>query len=126
MSDRTDIGIVVETGRRVAAARVARQLTQDQFADAAGVGRSTVQRLERGESIQLTSFVKILRALDRLDAFDAVLPSESRSPLAELERERRRPQRVRPRRGGNDRTSEQATTEDSAPHDAPPWTWGDA
>lgn len=114
MDDPSDIAVVAEAGRRVAAARIARQLTQDRFADVAGVGRSTVQRLERGDSIQLTSFVKILRALDRLDAFDAVLPRDARSPLVELEREQRRPQRVRAR-----------VAEDAPAQDAATWTWGD-
>lgn len=114
MIDPSDTAVVAEAGRRVAVARIARQLTQDQFADVAGVGRSTVQRLERGDSIQLTSFVKILRALDRLEAFDAVLPREVRSPLAELEREQRRPQRVRAH-----------VVEEAPAQDAVTWTWGD-
>lgn len=140
MIDPSDTAVVAEVGRRVAVARIARQLTQDQFADVAGVGRSTVQRLERGDSIQLTSFVKILRALDRLEAFDAVLPREVRSPLAELERAQRRTQRVRAHgveRGATDGTfagkspsdgtftgksaSDGTTTSDG---DAT-WTWGD-
>lgn len=94
----SDAGVVRELGRRLAVHRAARNLTQDEFAAAAGVSRSTVQRIERGDSIQLTSFVKLLRVLDRLDALDALLAPEPRSPLAELERERARGQRVRSNR----------------------------
>lgn len=115
MDELTDGAIIAELGRRAADARIARQLTQDEFADVAGVGRSTVQRLERGESIQLTSFVKLLRSLDRLDALDAVLPRESRSPLAELARAQRQPKRFRRH------VTEQAPAEDEGT-----WTWGDA
>ncbi len=125
MIDPSDTAVVAEVGRRVAVARIARQLTQDQFAGVAGVGRSTVQRLERGDSIQLTSFVKILRALDRLEAFDAVLPREVRSPLAELEREQRRPQRVRAD-FSNKNAATGTFTGKSTSEDAPAWTWGDA
>lgn len=114
----TDEGIVAELGRRVAVHRVARDLTQGEFAELAGVGRSTVQRIEGGESIQLTSFVKLLRALDRLDALDAVLAAEIRSPLAELERERRRRRRVRHRRGEEVRPA-------AAEGSISTWTWGD-
>lgn len=96
----TDFGVLAELGRRVALHRIARDMTQAQFADQAGVARSTVQRIERGDSIQLSSFVKILRVLDRLDALDAVLVPEIRSPIAELERQRARRKRVRPRRQG--------------------------
>ena len=94
----SDDVVVAELGRRLARLRGAQNLRQDEFAEKAGVGRSTIQRLERGESIQLTSFVKILRALDRLDALEAVFPEEMRSPLADLRRARSRDrQRVRHR-----------------------------
>jgi transcriptional regulator with XRE-family HTH domain len=109
----TDDAIVADLGRRVARHRTARALTQDEFAAEAGVGRSTVQRIESGASIQLSSFVKMLRALERLDALDAVLAPEVRSPLADLERERTRRRRVR-----HSRTSPE-------PAQATPWTWGD-
>ena len=110
-----DEGIVRELGRRVALHRVAADLTQGELADLAGVGRSTVQRIEGGESIQLTSFVKLLRALERLDALELVLAPEIRSPLADLERERGRRRRVRHPRGERRGAAE--------PEGA--WTWGD-
>jgi len=113
-------GSVAELGRRVAAHRSARNLTQGELADRAGVARSTVQRIEGGESIQLASFVKLLRALDRLDALDAVLAPEIRSPLADLERERVRARRRRVRHKRGDRGAPPADAEGA------PWTWGDA
>jgi transcriptional regulator with XRE-family HTH domain len=107
----SDDGVIAELGQRLAAHRAARNLTQGELADRAGVARSTVQRLERGQSIQLASLVRLLRSLDRLGALDAVLPAGVRSPLAELERERsRRRRRVRHRSG--------------APED-PEWSWGE-
>jgi len=108
-----DDDALAELGRRVVAHRIARNLTQGELADLAGVGRSTVQRIEGGDSIQLSSFVKLLRALDRLDALDAVLSPDVRSPLAELERERTRRRRVRHKRGAEE------TAETTA------WTWGE-
>lgn len=91
----TDTEVVAELGRRVAEHRASFDMTQAEFADVSGVARSTVQRIERGESIQLVSFVKMLRALGRIDGIDALLTPESYSPIAELERQRRRRQRVR-------------------------------
>jgi len=108
----TDNAVLAEIGRRTAEHRVARGLTQSEFAERAGVTRSTIQRVESGGSIQLTSFVKILRALNRVDALDNVLTPEVRSPLAELERARSRRQRVR-------HAPTAATPEDDAP-----WVWG--
>jgi transcriptional regulator with XRE-family HTH domain len=115
MSEITDTALVAELGRRVAQHRIARSLTQDEFAARAGVGRSTVQRLEGGESIQLTSFVKLLRALEALDGLDALLTPEIRSPLADLAREQRQRQRVRHR----------TSPKREAPAPAAPWVWGD-
>lgn len=109
--DLSDPEIVAELGRRVSQHRIALNLTQAEFADRAGVGRSTVQRIEGGESIQLLSFVKILRALRRLEGIDAILAPDIVSPLAEIDRRR---QRSRVRKSVKD--------EDE---DSEPWTWGD-
>jgi len=117
LTQLSDDAIVAELGRRVALHRQSLNLAQDELADRAGVGRSTVQRIERGGSIQLSSLVKLLRALDRLDALDAVLAAELRSPVAELQRQRERRQRVRHRQG--DRAQPPPAPDESA------WTWGD-
>lgn len=95
LRESTDPEVVAELGRRVAEHRVALDLTQTQLADAAGVARSTVQRIEGGESIQLVSLVKLLRALGRLDGLDALLMPDTYSPIAALEQQRGRRQRVR-------------------------------
>jgi len=116
----TDDSILAELGRRVETHRAGRNLTQVEFAHRAGVARSTVQRIERGDSIQLSSLVKILRALGRLDALDYVLPSRVRSPVAEFECERARRQRVR-HKGGH-RKPGPVYREGPASR---PWAWGD-
>jgi len=112
-----DDAIVVELGRRIALHRVGLNLTQGELADRAGVARSTVQRIERGDSIQLSSLVKLLRAVDRVDALDALLAAQLRSPVAELRRQRERRQRVRHRRRDQ---GEPPSTSDGGT-----WTWGD-
>jgi transcriptional regulator with XRE-family HTH domain len=114
----SDDGLVAELGRRIALHRIARDRTQADFAAEAGVARSTVQRIEGGQSIQLSSFVKMLRVLDRLDGLDAVLAPEIRSPITELERQRARRRRVR----RPDRRGQGAEPEGPA---GVPWTWGD-
>lgn len=90
--------MLAELGRRLEQQRLARNVTQQELADAAGVGRATLQRLERGRSVQATSLVRVLRALDLLAGLDALVPESLVSPIAELERERRRLRRAsRPR-----------------------------
>lgn len=110
----TDAAVLAELGRRIARNRLERNLTQADLALEAGVGQATVQRVEMGRSVQMTTMVKLLRVLGLLEALDAAVPESVRLPIAELEREQRRTrQRARARR------------------EPPPdprgrrWTWGD-
>ena len=96
--EMTAEAVLAELGARVAAWRLDRELTQEQLAYRADIGRATLQRLESGASVQLTSLVKLLRSLGMLDALDVVLRESARSPLSESEQdEGPRPRRRAPR-----------------------------
>jgi transcriptional regulator with XRE-family HTH domain len=110
---QTDDAVLGELGRRLERHRVARNITQAELASAAGVGRATIQRLESGESVQMTSLVKLLRTLDLLKELNEALPEHVRLPIAELERERQRGRR-RVRHSSADRGRETL-----------PWQWGE-
>lgn len=103
--------LLAELGRRIERLRLARNLSQEALAERAGIGRATMQRIERGEPVKTTVLVKVLGALDRLDVLDAVLPERVQSPLAELQRrpiaERRRASAPRASAGEE-------------------WTWGES
>lgn len=63
----TDDAVLTLIGRRLAALRVAKNLTQRQLAEQAGLGLRTVQRLELGESgTHLSGFVRVCRMLGLL------------------------------------------------------------
>ncbi len=70
----TDLAILSEIGERVSRCRLDRNLTQAKLAAAADVSKRTVERMEKGESVQLSSFVPILRALDLVGNLEAVVP----------------------------------------------------
>lgn len=108
-NDLTDEAVLAELGARLARRRLALALTQAQLAEAAGVGKRTVERLEAGASVQLVSLVRVLRALDLLASLDAWLPAVRPGPLDLLEREGR----VRQRASGEQGAGEA------------PWTWGE-
>jgi transcriptional regulator with XRE-family HTH domain len=82
----TDDRILSELGQRLARYRINRDLTQSALAECAGVSLPTVTRLEAGRSVQLTNWIRILRALDLLDRLDAMLPEPPQSPLHAFER----------------------------------------
>jgi transcriptional regulator with XRE-family HTH domain len=107
----TDDAVLAELGRRIAEIRLAADLTQADLAAAAGVSKRTVERLEAGFGGQLVTLVRCLRALNRADGLDLLVPQVQPNPL-DLLKHRRRTARSR------------ARPDRKAPPPAP-WTWGD-
>ena len=68
-------------GRRLQAYRLQQNRTVAELAAQAGLNRNTVLNAERGANPRLETIVRILRALNRLDALDAFLPPPALSPL---------------------------------------------
>ena len=120
----TDAALLSELGLRLERQRLERNLSQERLAELAGIGRATLQRLERGESVQLGSLIKVLRTLGLLPGLDAAIPEKVILPIARLEREQRGKtrQRVRARVRGDDGGG---SDESLPPGAGKPWTWGD-
>jgi len=110
----TDAAVLAELGARLERHRLERNWTQAETAATAGVGQATVQRAERGESVQMTSMIKLLRALGLLAALDIAIPESIDLPIAQLEREQRNTRRRA--RGSRGHAPGQPAQE--------PWTWG--
>ena len=84
-----------EIGRRVAALRIARNLTQAELATKAGLSKRVVERLETNAGRPtLESFVQICCALALQDRFETLLPEQSPSP-ADIFRGRAPARRIR-------------------------------
>jgi transcriptional regulator with XRE-family HTH domain len=111
----TDAAVLAELGRRLTRHRLERNWTQAEMAAQAGVGQATVQRAERGESVQMTSMLKLLRALGLLGGLDVAIPESIDRPIAQREREQRK---LRRRARGRGHPRAESTDR--------PWTWGDA
>jgi transcriptional regulator with XRE-family HTH domain len=108
----TDEALLQLIGERVARLRLARNLTQGQLAEQAGLGLRTVQRLELGAAAtQLTGFVRVCRALGLVERFEALVPEEAASPMAQLKQQGRKRRR--------------ATGRKAAAGAPKPWTWGE-
>jgi transcriptional regulator with XRE-family HTH domain len=112
---KTDAAVLAELGRRLERQRLERNWTQAEMAAEAGIGRATVQRAERGESVQMTSMIKLLRALGLLAGLDVAVPESIDLPIAQLEREQKRSRRRA--RGGRGGPPAESADE--------PWRWGD-
>lgn len=75
--------ILKEFAKRLARIRKAQGYSQTDFAKEAGIGVATLRRIEGGQDSQFETWLKILKALDRVPALDALLPETFNSPMAE-------------------------------------------
>jgi transcriptional regulator with XRE-family HTH domain len=110
----TDDDVLKELGTRLRGVRLERNMSQADLAAEAGVGRVTLQRLEEGQSASMTTFIRVLRALDLLDGVDRSIPQQTVSPVEEMQRRGRQRRRAGKQRGDGD----------SRPG-SKPWRWGD-
>lgn len=81
MVGKTDKDLLCEIGQRLSAYRLQQNLTQDTLATATGLNQKTISHAEAGKDPRLSTIVKILRALGRVEAIDAFLPKPGPSPL---------------------------------------------
>ena len=111
INELTDETILNELGSRIKKRRIQANITQEMLSYEAGISKRTIERLESGESVQLNSFIRILRALDLLSLLEASLPRAKAGPI-ELLRNRGKERK----RAFTKRTNETEKKE---------WVWGD-
>lgn len=107
----TDEAILALIGERIARRRLDRQLTQADVAEQAGVSKRTVERIESGASAQLSSIIRIFRALDLLAGLEQMLPESVPRPMDLLKRKGKERQRASSRARSNQSDD--------------PWSWDD-
>lgn len=109
----SDAAILAELGTRLAAARLAKNLTQEALAETAGVSKRTLERLESGEvAARLSAFVRVSRALGIVNRLDTLVPSPSAGPVEQLKIAGRRRKRASSRAKSRKLPKRR-------------WTWGD-
>jgi transcriptional regulator with XRE-family HTH domain len=112
-TELSDEAVLRELGERLAAARLGRNLTQAALAEAAGVSKRTVERLESGEvASRLSALVRVCRVLGLVERLELLVPAPAASPVEQLRLAGRRRRRA------------------SGPRESPApagrrWTWGD-
>lgn len=77
--------ILEELGARLRRYRLQQDITQADVAARAGISTRTLRSLEQGDDVQLTTLLRVLRALGRLDALDTFLPAPRVSPMELLQ-----------------------------------------
>lgn len=91
----SDKALAEHIGAFISHHRLDQNKTQDILANAAGISRSTLSLLERGETVTLTTLIQTLRALDQLHVMEVFSVKQTVSPLALAKIEKEKRQRAR-------------------------------
>lgn len=75
--------------------RLNQNRSQSDVAEAAGISRSTISLLERGEKISLNSLIQVLRILDLLHIMDVFKVKDEISPIEYAKLQKNKRQRAR-------------------------------
>jgi transcriptional regulator with XRE-family HTH domain len=91
----SDHGLLNIIGHFIQDTRLQQNKTQQQVAEAAGINRSTVGQIEKGNGGTLLSLLQILRVLEQLPVLSAFEVEHKISPLQIARLEQQRRQRAR-------------------------------
>lgn len=113
----SDDRMLEKIGGRLAALRLAKDLTQGQLAKEAGIGLRTLQRLEAGEvATRLSGFVGVCRVLGLASRFEMLLPKVPVSPFDEMKLQGKKRERA---------SGTKKPISDSFNEEPSNWKWGD-
>ncbi len=96
----SDQALAAHIGAFVKHHRLEQNKTQEVLAYEAGISRSTLSLLERGETVTMATLIQVLRVLGQLQVMDAFEVQQRISPLAlaKAEQEKRKRARSTPTR----------------------------
>ena len=109
----SDEAVLKELGSRLAHFRLLKNLSQLEMSEEAGVSKRTIERLEAGNSVQLSSFIRIIRMLNLMSAFNGIVPEPQLGPIAQLGLQPKFRQRT-------------SKKKDFSKVEETPWTWGES
>ncbi len=97
----SDKALSEHIGRFIKAKRIEQNRTQEALAHAAGISRSTLSLLEKGETVTLATLLQVLRVIEQLNVLEvfSLQPLISPMQLAKASLKKRK------RASGNDHTS---------------------
>jgi transcriptional regulator with XRE-family HTH domain len=95
-SSMTDKALAAYIGTFVKQKRLEQNRTQDSIATEAGISRSTLSLLERGETVTVTTLIQVLRVLDQLQVMNSFTVQKTISPLMLAKMEQKKRKRAKP------------------------------
>jgi transcriptional regulator with XRE-family HTH domain len=91
----SDKALGVTIGNFIKHHRLNQNKTQDEVSVAAGISRSTLSLLERGEKVTLSSLIQVLRVLELLYVMDIFKINNEISPIEYAKLQKNKRQRAR-------------------------------
>jgi transcriptional regulator with XRE-family HTH domain len=91
----SDKALALHLGNFIKHHRMEQHKTQEALALAAGISRSTLSLLERGETVTMATFIQVLRVLDLLHVMEAFNVAKVISPMALVKEAKAQRYRVR-------------------------------
>lgn len=91
----SDSNILKQIGKFVKNHRLENNLSQEELSKAAGISRSTLSLLEKGETVTLSTFIQVLRVLNQLNTLDIFKIENQISPISLLKQQKKTIQRAR-------------------------------
>jgi transcriptional regulator with XRE-family HTH domain len=113
----TDAAILQDLGARLERRRIDANLTQAELAEAAGVSKRTLERIEAGDSTDFVMLLRVLRALKLIEGLDSLIPDQPQSPITLLKQKGRERKRASHPRARSPRSG--------TPKPGSPWKWGE-
>ncbi|MCG8374552.1 MAG: helix-turn-helix domain-containing protein [Balneolales bacterium] len=91
----SDKALIKTIGAFIQYHRLNQNRSQSEVANAAGISRSTLSLLERGEKVSLSSLIQVLRVLDLLYIMDVFHVRDEISPIEYAKLQKNKRQRAR-------------------------------
>lgn len=91
-NSKSDKDLLKQIGEFIKSHRLNQNKSQDQISNSAGISRSTLSLLERGEKTRIDTLIQVLRVLDLLYIMEVFEVNEEISPLeyAKLKKKQRK------------------------------------
>lgn len=72
--------VMREMGKRLRSFRINFPMTQEELAEESGLSLRTIQRMEKGESVQTESLIRVMSAMGILSNMERLIPQEEVRP----------------------------------------------
>ena len=91
----TPEAVLLELSTRLERQRIEQDISQFELAKLAGVGKRTIERIEKGGDTQLTTLIRIMRILGLSSRLDQLIPKQKISPMKMLQGKTKLPKRAK-------------------------------